>query len=479
MITSTSEKGRVAVMCCGHKEYWPQFPGMREEVINYMNEIAGYVQSSQAELLESRFVDNIDDSIAYGRDLKAKGCDLLILYVPAYIASGRYMQGVIAAECPVVVVGMQKAYKMSGEITIQKVTTDGGPCAIPEAYSAMVRSGLNPAGLVFGKACGDPHIINEIHEWCRVANALHAFKGSRFGYIGHSYEGMMDMNFDPTAVTKEFGAYVCFPEMCEVVDYIEKCSDEDLAKKMDEIKETFDIVDASYDRTTKQVDNSDIEWSAKVAVALDKVVEKHGLSGLVYYYMGENNSIYERAASNFIIGNTPMTTKGISMAGEADMKTCLAMYLTSALGCGGSFSELVGVDFDADCLIVGHDGPHDIRISDRKPRIRGLGLMHGKKGYGCSVEFSIKHGPMTMVAVGSDANGKFRLIVAEGESQEGWVPEIGNTLTRGYFGPNIVDFIENWSKALPPHHQSLSVGHNASLIEKFGKVMGIEVFRIR
>lgn len=110
MITSTSEKGRVAVMCCGHKEYWPQFPGMREEVINYMNEIAGYVQSSQAELLESRFVDNIDDSIAYGRDLKAKGCDLLILYVPAYIASGRYMQGVIAAGCPVVVVGMQKAY---------------------------------------------------------------------------------------------------------------------------------------------------------------------------------------------------------------------------------------------------------------------------------------------------------------------------------------------------------------------------------
>ena len=246
MITSTSEKGRVAVMCCGHKEYGPQFPGMREEVINYMNEIAGYVQSSQAELLESRFVDNIDDSIAYGRDLKAKGCDLLILYVPAYIASGRYMQGVIAAGCPVVVVGMQKAYKMSGEITIQKVTTDGGPCAIPEAYSAMVRSGLKPAGLVFGKACGDPHIINEIHEWCRVANALHAFKGSRFGYIGHSYEGMMDMNFDPTAVTKEFGAYVCFPEMCEVVDYIEKCSDEDLAKKMDEIKETFDIVDASY-----------------------------------------------------------------------------------------------------------------------------------------------------------------------------------------------------------------------------------------
>ena len=205
MITSTSEKGRVAVMCCGHKEYWPQFPGMREEVINYMNEIAGYVQSSQAELLESRFVDNIDDSIAYGRDLKAKGCDLLILYVPAYIASGRYMQGVIAAECPVVVVGMQKAYKMSGEITIQKVTTDGGPCAIPEAYSAMVRSGLKPAGLVFGKACGDPHIINEIHEWCRVAKGLVQIQSVAVNIMTSSYEAKNSPRFINFKKEREIG----------------------------------------------------------------------------------------------------------------------------------------------------------------------------------------------------------------------------------------------------------------------------------
>lgn len=479
MITSISEKGKVGVMCCGHREYWPQFQGMRETIIEYMKEIESYVESSEAELLESRFVDNIDDSLAFGRELTEKNCDLLILYLPAYVASGRWMQGVLAANCPVVLVGMQEPYEMSGEITVQKVTTVGGPCAVPEAYSAMVRSGKEPAGLIFGKAGGDPHVVGEIHEWCCVANALHAFKGSRFGYIGHSYEGMMDMNFDPTAVTKAFGAYVCFPEMCEVVNYIENCTSDELNKKLEEIRETFEIVGASYDKTTKNVNDLDLQWSAKVAVSLDKIVNNYGLSGLVYYYMGENNSIYERAASNFIIGNTLMTTKGISMAGEADMKTCLAMYLTSALGCGGSFSELVGIDYNADCLIVGHDGPHDIRISDKKPKIRGLGLMHGKKGYGCSVEFSIKHGPMTMVALGSDAEGKFRLIVAEGESQEGWVPEIGNTLTRGYFGENISAFVESWTKALPPHHQSLCVGHAAGLIEKFGKVMGIGVYRVR
>lgn len=479
MITSISEKGKVAVLACGHKEYWSQFPGMKEDLIKATERVAGYIRESDAELLESRFVDSREDAFAYGKELREKGCDLLFLYVTAYVASGRYMQGVIAAGCPVVVLGLQEPRSLDDSLSMQGLTTSGGPCPVPEAYSALVRCGVAPAGLIFGKAYGDPHVTTEISEWCRVANALHAFKGSCFGYLGHTYEGMLDMNFDPTSVTKAFGAHVKFVEMCELVNYVDGCSKEELDNKIQEIKENFDIVGASYDATTKDVDVSDIEWSAQVAVGLDKLVQNHGLSGLVYYYMGENNSIYERTASNLMIGNSLMTTQGIAMAGEADMKTCLAMYLTSALGCGGSFAELPYVDFDKDIMIVGHDGPHDIRISDKRPTIRGLSLMHGKKGYGASVEFSIKHGPITLVGLGTDANGQYRLIVAEGESQPGWVPPVGNTLTRGYFGPNVANFLEEWCKALSTHHAALSIGHNAAMIEKFGKVMGIEVVRVR
>ena len=161
------------------------------------------------------------------------------------------------------------------------------------------------------------------------------------------------------------------------------------------------------------------------------------------------------------------------------MKTCMAMYLTSALGCGGSFSELCSVDFDSDVLLVGHDGPHDIRISDKKPCIRGLSLMHGKKGYGASVEFSIKHGPMTMVGLGSDERNQYRFVIAEGESQPGWVPPVGNTLTRGYFGPGISEFIEDWCRAGNCHHEALAVGHCGSMVEKFAKLAGMPSVRVR
>ena len=287
------------------------------------------------------------------------------------------------------------------------------------------------------------------------------------------------MNFDPTSVTCGFGVHVRMLEMCELVSYIENVSKPELDQKLQQIRETFDVLEQSSDPTTKPVEQEDLDWAAKVSVGVDKLVFGNGLSGLAYYYMGENNSIYERAASNLMVGNSLLMAEGIAMTGEGDIKTCLAMYLTSELGCGGSFAELCSVDFGADIVIVGHDGPHDIRIGDRKPQIRGLSLMHGKKGYGVSVEFSIRHGDMTMVGIGSDDTGTFRIIVAEGESQAGWVPPVGNTLTRAYFGLNVAGFVEDWCKAGPCHHMSLCVGHCGDMIDKFGKLAGIEVVHVR
>jgi len=478
MITSTNQKAKVGIMHCGHREYWPQFPGLKEELLKNSEVFEGYVKQSGVDVF-SRFVDSVEAAYEFGAECKKADIDLLFVYLTTYVASGRYMQGALRADCPVVMVGLQRPVDLSQEFTLQTMTGSGSPCQMPEAYSAFARCGKKPLDIIFGELYNDSRVKRTIEEWCRAANAKRAFGGAIFGYMGHSYEGMLDMNFDPTTVTRDFGSHVRFVEMCELIEYIESCTKDELEAKYRQIDETFERLDKSIDPTTKDIEESDVEWAAKVSVGLDKLVKNNNLSGFAYYYEGENNSIYERAASNLMIGNSLMTTNGISMAGEGDIKTCLAMYLTSALGCGGSYAELCSVDFNADILIVGHDGPHDIRISDKKPTIRGLGLMHGKKGYGVSVEFSIKHGPMTMVSLGSDMDGKYSLIVAEGESQPGWVPPIGNTLTRGYFGPNVSEFVEDWCRALSCHHQSLAIGHCGGMVEKFGKLIGIDTIKVR
>jgi L-arabinose isomerase len=208
-------------------------------------------------------------------------------------------------------------------------------------------------------------------------------------------------------------------------------------------------------------------------------VAKHNLAGLAYYYEGENDNLYERIGSNLIVGNTLLTSRGISLAGEADMRTCIAMKTTSALGAGGSFAELSIVDYEKNQVYVGHDGPHDLRITDSRPCIRGLSLYHGKKGTGVAVEFGIKKGPITMVSLALDGRGQFKFVVAEGESMPGRLPQIANTVTRGYFGPDVAAFLRAWSMSGISHHMSLCVGHIAPMMLKLGKAMNLPVEIIR
>ena len=81
-------------------------------------------------------------------------------------------------------------------------------------------------------------------------------------------------------------------------------------------------------------------------------------------------------------------------------------------------------------------------------------------------------------AITQGADGKYYLVYAEGESQEGWTPQNGNTSTRAYFGPDVCKFIRNWSTAGPSHHASLTIGHIGDAIEKFGKLKKMDVVKV-
>ncbi|NOG48230.1 MAG: hypothetical protein HND48_01365 [Chloroflexi bacterium] len=85
---------------------------------------------------------------------------------------------------------------------------------------------------------------------------------------------------------------------------------------------------------------------------------------------------------------------------------------------------------------------------------------------------------MTIVALSTTADGRFRFIVAEGESLAGPIPPTGNTNTRCRFEPDVSTFIENWSLEGPTHHFALGIGHIAHLIEGFARCWGIECVNV-
>ena len=110
--------------------------------------------------------------------------------------------------------------------------------------------------------------------------------------------------------------------------------------------------------------------------------------------------------------------------------------------------------------------------------LRSLKLYHGKRGAGLSVELKVRYGPITIVGCTQTAEGRLKLIVAEGESIEGETFRIGNTNSRLRFSLPPAEFFETWCEHGPTHHVALGVGHVAREVRSVARLLDLEYAQV-
>jgi L-arabinose isomerase len=237
----------------------------------------------------------------------------------------------------------------------------------------------------------------------------------------------------------------------------------------------FEIAQPGSDRISQPVTEAGLRWSAQVACGLDRLVSDFDLNGLTYYYRGWNGNRFEELGASMIVGNSLLTARGIPAAGEGDLKNCIAMLMMDRLNAGGSYTEFYAMDFIDDFILMGHDGPGHVGISDSKPLLRGLGLFHGKRGYGISVEFKVKTGPITILGITQTADGRLKMLAAQGESIPGATMQIGNTNSRLKFSLDPATFMNAWAEQGPTHHVALGIGHQVPKIKKLARLLDLDL----
>ncbi|WP_396667113.1 arabinose isomerase [Microbacterium sp. R86528] len=465
---ASRRKPRIGLVAGGLGTYWPQFPNLLPQLQESARYVSERFAEMDAEVTDVGFISDAQEGATAAEALRRADCDLIVLFLTTYLTSSMVLPIAQRSGAPVLVIDLQPTEKMDhASFDTGNWLAYCGQCPVPEVGNVFMRAGI-PFRSVSGYLRQES-AWRRIEQWIAAAHVRAALRHARHGLMGHVYPGMLDVSTDLTLLPATFGSHVEVLEFDDLRVRVDAVTEQEVAERMALARSIFTL-----DETVVE---EDFAWGARVSVGLDRLVEDFDLDSLAYYHRGLDGEQHERLGAGMILGASLLTARGIPTTGEYELRTTLAQLATQVVGAGGSFCEIQSLNFEDDVVEMGHDGPAHLAVSARDPLLRGLGVYHGKRGWGVSVEFDVQHGPVTLLGLGQDRDGSLSFIASEGKVVPGPLLEIGNTTSRVDFGRDPGEWVDAWSATGVGHHWSLSTGHRAATYRAAASVLGID-FRL-
>lgn len=445
--------------------YWPQFPRLLPQLQASSKYVSERFQAMDAEVIDAGFISDAVEGSQAAEKLRMADCDLIVLFITTYLTSSMVLPIAQKGNTPILVIDLQPSEKMDHEnFDTGDWLAYCGQCSVPEVGNVFMR-----AGIPFRSVSGwlkQESAWRKIENWISAAHVRAALKEARHGLMGHVYPGMLDVSTDMTLLPVTFGSHIEVLEFDDLRELVLQVTDKEVQERKKLASDIFTIDDS--------VNDEDFSWGAQVSVGLDRLVEQFDLDTLAYYHRGLNGELHERLGAGMILGASLLTARGIPSTGEYELRTTVAQLATQVVGAGGSFTEIQALNFEDGVVEMGHDGPAHLAVSSRDPLLRGLGVYHGKRGWGVSVEFDVTQGPVTLLGLGQDRDGKLAFTCSEGNVIPGPLLAIGNTTSRVDFGRDPGEWVDDWSSTGVGHHWSLSIGGRADTYKAAASLLGID-----
>ncbi len=288
------------------------------------------------------------------------------------------------------------------------------------------------------------------------------------GIIGHTFQGMYDLEIDKTRLKSKLGPNVVYIEMGDLLSIWRDVADNE-AKAL-----TTDIM-SKY--TASGPGEEDINNACRLGLAMEKVADKYQLSGLSHLCQ---HLIHVETGTTPCYAATRLIDKGIMVTCEGDIANlacmCLVHQLTGEVAC---FVEWGMYDVNHNAMLLVHHGAGSPQLakSNCDVCITPTGEKWGFKGTGASFRFMGKPGPVTLSSLIDDAQG-WRMLITGGEAID--VP------VRPYYGQQFMvkvdkpveEYVEALCRKGVTHHAILSYGDLTARLQQVTRLLDIKEFRL-
>jgi L-arabinose isomerase len=391
------------------------------------------------------------------------------MFASTYMTSGQFAAIAHGCRSPILVVALQPEAKMDhATATTSDFLRYAGIAALPELCNVLQRCGAQYE-LVVGHL-GDEDTWARIGRWIRAAMVVARLGFSRYGLMGHLYPGMLDIASSVTSLIRPLGGNIDVIEMEDLRAAVEAAPEEAVRDAMVLVAEKFQLA--------PDVDREHLAFQSRVAVGMEQLVRDRQLDTLAYFYFGRDNDLHERIVGSMAIGGTLLTTAGVPVGTEFDLRATMAMHIMNLLGSATMFTELYSLNLVDDVVELGHDGATNYAMTAVPPKVKPLAVFHGKSGSGNAVESTVRSGRVTLFSIGELGDGSIRFVAASGDVVEGPLMSIGNTVSRVRFEGSAPAWVEAWSCSGSGHHFAMAADGCVEELVAVAELLKVELVTI-
>ena len=321
-----------------------------------------------------------------------------------------------------------------------------------------------------------PEIQKEIADWMDVAVAYNESFGIKVARFGDNMRNVGVTEGDKVEAQIQFGWTVDYFGIGDLVQVIDRVSDEEVDQLFEEYKELYTFDYGDYEEKTWE---EHVKVQAQQEIGIRRFLEEGGYNAFTTNF----EDLYGMKQLPGLAVQRLMA-EGYGFAGEGDWKTAAIDRLLKIMARGKDTGFMEDYTYELasgqEAILESHMMEVDPTLAATKPRIVVSPLSMGDREDPARLVFDGKAGEGVVVSM-ADFGTHYKLLINEVEAFEptSEAPNLPVARVLWKTKPNFHEGVHSWIQTGGGHHTVVSLNLTTDQIETWAKLVELETVVIR